>query len=496
MNIFAEDRRGTLAGLLLSAMLVLPCLLLYLPSVSYFFAQDDFFFLFHASHFGLDGLVDHLKPVGPFFRPLSTSLYFGAMLELFGLKPSAYHAFSIVVFCSGVLLVYHVGNAIFKNREAGFAVAVFYLTRGALFEAVSWASGIQDLLMTFFVFVSLLAFFKYGRGGRHWYFLSIGAFAAALLSKETAVVFPLIILAIGTLWGEHDSRFRHPMAILPFFAVSVAYVLVRSSLVQTMPGAGEYATGIGFFWFANFARYFLACFNMLLIPAASFSLSPLLLRLGAIMTIAILAIPLYVGRVRRRAGAASAASEAEAGASGDLKPAAFGLIVFALGIMPALQFKDRFEPYYASLACMGVALILAATLQTFSGRRIKAVVLVGVFVISMVTIAQLRARQLSHVGKFSSIAEQAINDLRPVLEDVPPGATIRILNPGSYLKSALYSEKAIKVFFPQVESVIFDGQASGHELKEDEIAFMYSNGGLRVMKQQSHGVSMPGLSRD
>ena len=483
MNIFAEDRRGTLSCLLLSAMLVLPCLLLYIPSVSYFFAQDDFFFLFRASHFGLDGLADYLKPAGPFFRPLSTSLYFAAMLKLFGLKPLAYHAVSIVVFCSSVLLVYHAGNAIFKNREAGFAVAIFYLTRGALFETVSWASGIQDLLMTFFILVSLLAFFKYGRGRRYWFFLSIGAFVAALLSKETAVVFPLFILAIGALWGAHDLRFRHPMAILPFFAISAAYVLARSLLIQPMPAGGEYATGIGLFWFANLARYFLACFNMFLIPTASFLRNSWFLLSAFVMTIIILLIPLLAGRVRRQVGAAHAASETATGASGDLKPAAFGLIVFVLSIMPALQFKARFEPYYASLACMGVSIILAATLHSFLGQRKRGVVLVGVFVVSMVTIAQLRAGQLSHVGKFSPIAEQAINDLRPALEGISPGATIRILNPDPYLVSALFSEKAIKVFFPSVESVIFDDGASDYESNGDEIAFIYSKGKLRVMRQ-------------
>ena len=478
MNIFAEDRRGTLAGLLLSAMLVLPCLLLYIPSVSYFFAQDDFLFLFRVSHFGLDGLADYFKPVGPFFRPLSTSLYFAAMLKLFGLKPLAYHAFSIVVFCSSVLLVYHAGNAIFKNREAGFAVAVFYLTRAALFETVSWASGIQDLLMTFFVLVSLLAYFKYGRGRRYWLFLSMGAFAAALLSKETAVVFPLFILAVGALWGKHELRFRRPMAILPFFAILAAYVLARSLLIQPMPAGGEYATGIGLFWFSNLARYFLACFNMSLIPTASFSKDPWLLLFASVIMIIILLTPLLAERMRQ-----VRVSETGTGASGNLRPAAFGLIVFVLGIMPALQFENRFEPYYASLACVGIAIILAAVLHSFTGRRFKEALLVSAFTISMITTAQLRARQLSHVGKFSPIAEQAINDLRPVLEGIPPGATVRILDSDPYLVSALFSEKAIKAFFPSVESVIFDNGASDYESNGEEIAFTYSEGKLRVMRQ-------------
>jgi hypothetical protein len=93
------------------------------------------------------------------------------------------------------------------------------------------------------------------------------------------------------------------------------------------------------------------------------------------------------------------------------------------------------------------------------------------------------------VGRFSPIAEQAISDLKPALEDVPPGSTIRILNSDPYLVAALYSEKGINTFFPRVESVIFEwvvpsqkpDQEPVYESKENEIAFTYLDGRLKVL---------------
>ncbi len=138
-----------------AALLVSCCLILYLPSIMYFFSQDDFFFLHRAATIGLDDPVAALRPAGPFLRPLSTTLYFAGMLKLFGLRPEAYHAVSLAIFCATTLLVFRLGNIIFRDRAAGFATALFYLGRGVHFETVSWASGIQDLLMIFFILASL-----------------------------------------------------------------------------------------------------------------------------------------------------------------------------------------------------------------------------------------------------------------------------------------------------------------------------------------------------
>jgi hypothetical protein len=469
-----------------AALLVSCCLILYLPSIMYFFAQDDFFFLHRAVTIGLDDPIAALRPAGPFLRPLSTTLYFAGMLKLFGLRPEAYHVVSLAIFCATTLLVFRLGNIIFRDRAAGFATALFYLGRGVHFETVSWVSGIQDLLMIFFMLASLVLYLGAGRdqgpgfdgpeperGGPGRLVLSLVLYIGALLSKETAVVFPFILLAAEILVLRSKSYRRSLMAALPFFAMSAAFVLVRFMLVPSMPGQGKYATGLGLFWLPNLARYFFASINPFLIPSASFPSNFLRLLLCLAALVGVIAVALSISGRGRRAGT-------EVGEKRRL--AGFGMVFFALGIMPALQFVDRFEPYYASLAAVGTSITLAAILFLFPNRRLRAAVLAAVFAFSIAINIHLRTERLSHVGRFSEIAELAISEFRPELENAPPGTIVYVSRSHPYISAALYDDKALKAFFPAVESVIFDHETPDYQPDGTEMVFRSEGGRFIFVK--------------
>jgi 4-amino-4-deoxy-L-arabinose transferase-like glycosyltransferase len=87
-------------------------------------------------------------------------------------------------------------------------------------EAVLWYSALPELLVFTFTIAALLAWIQYCQTGRwRWYVAAGVAFALALLSKESAVVFvPLAVLIAGwrrELWWR----------LLPAFATSVWYFL-------------------------------------------------------------------------------------------------------------------------------------------------------------------------------------------------------------------------------------------------------------------------------
>jgi len=479
LSTSVEDDLEKVPIFILFAMLILPCLLLYAPSLSYFFAQDDFYFLHNASQYRLGDLAATFKPIGPFYRPLSTSLYFSLMLRLSGLWPAPYHAFSLGLFCLNVLLVYHVGYAVFRSREGGFVAAVFYLTRGVHFETVSWVSGIQDLSMTFFVLASMLLYLGRAQTGKYRLFPAMGMFVPALLSKETAVVLPLFLLAYEIILGGRRPEWRRLCATLPFFVAAGIFVLVRSALVLPMPEAGGYATGVGLFWLSNLVRYFLACSNPFLTAAAAFPRHLFFLLFSFLLIVGLIIFaPLSADRKLIRRGAAAGPAAAEDRTLKRIRPAVFGLVVFLMGALPALQFKNRFEPYYMSLGCIGISIAFASVVTSAPGRRLKAAVLVGVCVISLMTNIRLRMKQLSHVARFSPVAEAAISDLRPALETAPREATLYISGADQYLSSALYSGKGIQTFFPNVRAVVFDNASPGFRPDGTEEVFQYSRGKL------------------
>jgi len=475
MKILIDEDTKRTSVLILLALLILLCLLLYAPSLSYFFAQDDFFFLSRASESEFGDPASLFKPFGPFYRPLSTSIYFTGMLRLFGLRPVPYHALSLGLFCVNVLLVFCIGDALFGGREKGFITALFYLTRGMHFEAVSWVSGIQDLLMTFFVLTSMISYLKYSEEKRRLLPFSLIMFVLALLSKETAVIFPFVLLSYEFIVNKERVGWKRLVGISLFFLVAAIYLTGHFLFIESMPKEGRYATGLGLFWVSNLVNYFMACINILFLP---FVMLPRFHRHSlqfffVVLAVCLVAFLLISRRHKRNEETIRTVNE-QSKTAGYIRLMGLGTIFFVLGALPALPFKDRFEPYYMSLASVGISIALAAALSLLTDKRLKTVILAGTCIISLAINMQFRTKRLSHVGKFSPIARDAIHELRPLLADAPPGSTLYISGSDGYLWLALAWGSGIKVFFPQVESVIFDNISRDYRPDGSEIVFDYT----------------------
>jgi tetratricopeptide (TPR) repeat protein len=105
-------------------------------------------------------------------------------------------------------------------------------------ENVAWLSAVGDLLLSTLCLTSFLAFLQYReRRGRLWLGISLSLFALALLAKETAMVFPALILTFALLFEAKDfngaPRFRERLSrgvreSIAYFSILPAYLLVRS----------------------------------------------------------------------------------------------------------------------------------------------------------------------------------------------------------------------------------------------------------------------------
>ena len=119
-----------------------------------------------------------------------------------GYEPVAWHALSVVLHITVSLLVYTLA------RRRGFAVwtaiaaAMLFLLHGSRPEAVTWIAAQFDLWAAFFVLIALLAF------DRGWHAASLAPLLLALLSKESAYVYPLLLLLLLRM----RSRALEPMA--------------------------------------------------------------------------------------------------------------------------------------------------------------------------------------------------------------------------------------------------------------------------------------------
>lgn len=186
-------------------------ILAYSNSLNSYFFLDDYLHLERTTSLTISTLARgwqlkalDLKPfwwvpsdiVVMYFRPL-ISLVFSLDQELWGTSAAGYHFTNFIFHLLAAWLVYQIGLLIFRNHKISFLACFFFLLHPVHIGAVQWISGRTDVIMTFFY---LLAFHSYlksrvsSKSKTFYSAVSLVSFALALLSKESAISFPLLIL--------------------------------------------------------------------------------------------------------------------------------------------------------------------------------------------------------------------------------------------------------------------------------------------------------------
>lgn len=141
--------------------------------------------------------------VTPYYRPVLEVIYRLQYL-LFGFHPWGYHFFNIVIHIFNGLLFYGILRCISGAPKISFLAAAIFLVHPVQTEAVTCVSGISNVMCAFFM---LLAFDGYLRRkeGQFWFIYALLMFAAALLTKEQAVMLPFIVVCYD-LFLAKDRR--------------------------------------------------------------------------------------------------------------------------------------------------------------------------------------------------------------------------------------------------------------------------------------------------
>jgi len=127
-----------------------------------------------------------------------------------GVKPFGYHLLSNLIHIGNAILVFYLLNLATKKRLVAFLAALFFIIHPLQTEAVSYISGRGDPQNVLFMLLALLLFFLAERGGLPWKswrrWLSLGFLILALLSRETAIIFPLLLMVFYVAFTPHLLR--------------------------------------------------------------------------------------------------------------------------------------------------------------------------------------------------------------------------------------------------------------------------------------------------
>ncbi len=217
--------------------------LIYLPTLRHNFVWDDYVLIVDnpdiktsspVKLFGQSfthswasrGIIPH-----SYYRPL-VMLSFWADNKIWGKNPSGYHLTNILLNTLSGLLAVSLFWRLFSSFWPALLGGLFFTLHSAHVESVAFIAGRTDILMSLFIFLSFLALLRYQKSPT-WGLLVIIllTFACALLSKESAILFPLLALVSFIPLLRHHKRSGRVWLVFGLLIVITGLYLIARFLV-------------------------------------------------------------------------------------------------------------------------------------------------------------------------------------------------------------------------------------------------------------------------
>mgnify|MGYP002622943256 CR=1 FL=1 len=119
-------------------------------------------------------------------------------MQLFGLdNPGGFHLTNLVLHTLNVLLLFSAFRRMTDDFWKSAFVAAVFAVHPLCVESVAWVSERKDVLSTFFGLLAIIAYTDYVQQNRKlWYWAAWAAFACSLMSKQTLVTLPFVLLLL------------------------------------------------------------------------------------------------------------------------------------------------------------------------------------------------------------------------------------------------------------------------------------------------------------
>jgi hypothetical protein len=213
--------------------LVLAVLLVYGNIFDNAFLYDDEYIILKNDFLHDWGAIPHIfvttlmagaNHVNGFYRPLQISLYL-VIYQFFGPSLFAYHFLNIALHAANACLIYRLGRKLSFQAAGCFFAALLWAMHPVNVEAVTYISGTADPLYVLFCLCGLLILVP--RFTPKQILLSLPFYLLALLSKEEAIVFPLLAMVCYYLVSENRARAGIYLKFWPYLAIVMLYFVWR-----------------------------------------------------------------------------------------------------------------------------------------------------------------------------------------------------------------------------------------------------------------------------
>jgi hypothetical protein len=206
----------------------------YLPAINNGFIADDYMILHRVELMKTDPL--YLLDVVPENFRLSSYAVFGVLKAAFAYDYRAFYVFNILLHAVNCLLLRSLVLALTKDDRLAAISALLFAVFQAPQEAVMWLAAMNETLLGFFAFLTLL-FWSRGRDR-----LAAVFFLAALFSKESAVILLLIVPLMDFFRGSAIRWQRYLILLAPLTVFAAMFLLTLSGNFQV--GNGTYVPSL------------------------------------------------------------------------------------------------------------------------------------------------------------------------------------------------------------------------------------------------------------
>jgi tetratricopeptide (TPR) repeat protein len=204
---------------------------------------------------------DYSQP-GNYYRPL-----FLVWLRLnrlaFGLNPVLWHLGALLLYLASVYLVYRMVNRLSRNSLTAILAAMLFALSPLHIEVAAWVSGVTEPLLAVLLIPAFICYLnRYHPANREpdtgeptdtagkfkWLGASLLLYTAALFSKETAIILPVIIAGYELIFRdrrrkpgkESDAGTSNSFASdllmaatrsAPYVLIGIVYLLIRAQVL-------------------------------------------------------------------------------------------------------------------------------------------------------------------------------------------------------------------------------------------------------------------------
>ncbi len=183
-----------------------------------------------------------------FYRPLRTSIY-ALAYQVWGLDPLGYHVVNLILHLANVCLLLLVLRRLGAGERTSLFTSAVFAVHPIVTEAVTNITGLTDVLFVFFYLLAWIAHLRATQDDDFdwkWAVACWAGFAAALLSKEMALTFPLLAAAADQLCRT-KAHARWTRTRAAHFGIQIliagAYVVLRTTLIGNIGQKAEWPGG-------------------------------------------------------------------------------------------------------------------------------------------------------------------------------------------------------------------------------------------------------------